>query len=146
MFLIIATDLPSTGAILKGDFLFGITGYDSIPCVLEGENYHFGIKFTDLIAGSGSKNKLTQISPTSYYINFEENGHFTPSLLEFKGNELQISHFTYESDDAFKKLKTRTEKSTAEMNYITLNPSMEEWSKFKTSTIFNVPIIYIKTK
>jgi hypothetical protein len=121
---------------VEDNFLFGVKENDSIPCILDGEFYYFGIKYREQIVGGDSKNIFSKISETAYILNFEDKGHFTPSLFEFNKKELCIRHFTYEeSADTFKEILLRTEKPSSDFNSITLNPTNTEWDAISFDSI-----------
>lgn len=130
---------------VKDGYLFGVTESDSIPCELQGEYYHFAIKFKEKIIGGASKNILTKVNKNTYIVNFEENGHYTPSLLQFKGKELNVQHFTYdEATTIFDAIALRTENPTAEMTYVTLEPTLEEWNAITQEEILAEKIVFIR--
>ena len=121
---------------VENDFLFGVKENDSIPCILEGELYYFGIKNREQIVGGDSKNVLSKISETAYILNFEDKGHFTPSLFEFNKKELSIRHFTYEgSANTFVGINLRLEKPAADYISVTLNPTISEWNAISFNSI-----------
>lgn len=121
----------STYSVRNG-YLFGVT-IDSVLCILEGERYHYGLKSEIPIIGENSKNILTQVTPTTYIINYYDNGSYTPSKLTFSANQLRIEHFDYDNEttvfDSISNRETRQYR-------IILHPSMEEWKKINGPTIF----------
>lgn len=128
---------------VKDGFLFGVHETDSIPCELQGEYYHFAVKYKEQIAGGTAKNILVKISESSYILNFEDNGHYTPSLFEFKGKSLNVQHFTYEEGSKlFDGILNRTETSTPQMNYILLEPTATEWNAIPQKDILGEKIIF----
>lgn len=128
---------------VENGYLFGIKENDSIPCILEGDSYLFGIKTRELIAGESSKNVLTRISDKSYILNFEEKGHYTPTLLEFKGKSLTVRHFTYEnSTEVFNRVKERSETEQQGLTYITLEPTLAEWQAFAQKDILGEKVVF----
>ena len=130
---------------VKDGYLFGINGVDSIPCELQGEYYQFALMFKEQIIGGIAKNILTKLNQTTYILNFEENGNYTPSYLTFKGNELTIQHFTYaDGTTIFDEIAEKSEKSKSEMNFITLNPTKEEWLKISQNDISDIKLLYKK--
>jgi hypothetical protein len=130
---------------VKDGYLFGVNGVDSVPCELQGEFYHFAILFKEQIVGGNSKNVLSKQNQTTYILNFEDNGHFTPSYITFKGNELTIQHFSYEeSTTLFDTIVAKSENPTDEMNYITLNPTKEEWIRIQQSDITDTKLLFKK--
>jgi hypothetical protein len=121
---------------VENNFLFGVKEYDSIPCILEDEFYYFGIKYREQIVGGDTKNILFKISETAYLLNFEDKGHFTPSLFEFNKNQLSIRHFTYEeSADPFKGILHRTENQSSDYISITLEPTLAEWELISLDSV-----------
>lgn len=132
---------------VKDDFLFGVTEEDSIPCVLQGEYYHFAVRHKELIVGENSKNVLTKLSETRYLINFENEGNFTPSLIEFTGKTMNIRHFNYEEDaQVFNSIVNRTEKITQQMVYIVLEPTVDEWKALPLTEILGETILFERVK
>lgn len=130
---------------VENGWLFGVQVDDSIPCILEGEYYVFGIKYREQIIGGTSNNKCTALSSTAYLVNFEDNGKYTPSLFEFKGKTLVVSHFTYDNNSKlFDGIATQTTVSTAQMNYVSLSPTLEEWNKISIQSILSAPILFTK--
>ncbi len=128
---------------VENGYLFGVQKDDSIPCVLEGEYYVFGIKNREQIIGGPSKHKLVQLSSSSFVINFYEKGTFTPSLFEFKGKTLSVRHFTYESDaTVFDGIASRKTATSNQMNTISLNPTLEEWNKIPLASIMTSPTFF----
>lgn len=130
---------------VKDGYLFGVTGVDSIPCELQGEFYHFAVMFKEQIVGGSAKNVLSKLNQTTYILNFEDNGHFTPSYLTFKGNELTIQHFSYEeSTTLFDAIAEKSETPLGGMNYITLDPTKEEWLVIQQSDITGAKLLFEK--
>ena len=127
---------------VRNNHIFGIHAEDSIPCVLEGDKYYFGIKSKDQIAGTGSKNVLMQISLNDYILNFEENGNYTPIFIKLEGKSLSIMQFDYLSDTKlFKKIDERTSVQR-DIEFVTLNPTKEEWQKLNVEQMKSVPVVY----
>jgi hypothetical protein len=130
---------------VKDGYLFGVKGIDSVPCELQGEFYHFAIMFKEQIVGGTATNVLSKLNQSTYILNFEDNGHYTPSYLTFKGSELAIQHFTYEeSTTIFDAIAEKTEISTSEMKYITLDPTKEEWLGMQLNDIISAKLLFEK--
>lgn len=128
---------------VKDGFLFGVLETDSIPCELQGEYYHFAVKYKEQIVGGSAKNILVKLSESSYILNFENDGRYTPSLLEFKGKTLNMQHFTYEEDSKlFDGITNRIETSTPQMNYILLEPTSTEWDAISYKQILGDKIVF----
>jgi hypothetical protein len=65
--------------------------------------------------------------------------------LTFKGNELSIQHFTYEeSTTIFNSIAEKSDNTVGEMNYITLNPTKEEWLGIQQIDISGTKILFEK--
>jgi len=130
---------------VKDGYLFGVNGADSLPCELQGEFYHFAVMFKEQIVGGTAKNVMSKLNQSTYILNFEDNNHFTPTYLTFKGNELSIQHFTYEdATTIFDVIADKAETTIGEMNYITLNPTKEEWIGMQQNDISGTKILFEK--
>jgi len=128
---------------VENGYIFGVQKDDSIPCILEGEYYVFGIKNREQITGGTAQHKLVQLTPNSFIVNFKENGTFTPSLFEFKGKTLSVRHFTYESEaTVFDGIATKKTAASSQMNTISLSPTLEEWNKIPLASIMTSPILF----
>lgn len=126
---------------IQGDYIFGIHETDSLPCVLEGENYYFGVERRDTIVAGNSTNKLRKLSASEYLINFEEQGLYTPCLLTFSGNSMSIRYFDYPAEEPiFKSIKSQQSSADLGMNTIYLLPTLKEWRKLDQSKMFSKSI------
>ena len=129
---------------VKDGYIYGVAT-DSIPCVLEEDRYHFGIQNRDQLIGPNSKNILKKLDENKYILNFEENGHFVPTLLVFKGKNLSVQQFDYESGttvfDSFELYSTLNKEK---MDFITITPTIKEWKKFDFERLlFGKEILYL---
>ena len=130
---------------VRGNYLFGIAENDSLPCVLEDENYYFGIVRRDTIIGSTSKNQLKKINASTYMLNFIENGSFTPCLIQFDGSALSIRYFDYATDtQIFSKIKSQQSKIEEQMTYVYLLPNLKEWKKINQAQLFGESKVFQK--
>lgn len=128
---------------VENGYLFGVQKDDSIPCILEGDSYVFGIKYKEQIIGGTAQHKLVQLTTNSFIINFKENETYTPSLFEFKGKTLSVRHFTYESEaTVFDGITSRKSAASSQMNTISLNPTLEEWNKIPITSIMTSPTVF----
>jgi hypothetical protein len=128
---------------VENGYIFGVQKDDSIPCILEGEYYVFGIKNREQIIGGTAQHKLVQLTPNSFIVNFKENGTFTPSLFEFKGKTLSVRHFTYESEaTVFDGIASKKTAASNQMNTISLSPTLEEWNKIPLASIMTSPTLF----
>ena len=133
----------STYRVSNG-WLHGVRANDSIPCELQGEFYHFALLQREKLIGDGeSKNVLMKISNQTYMLNFEENGHYTPSIFEFRGSELHVRHFSYEEDTpCFSVVSEQLEHHGIEPPSVTLRPTAEEWQKIPIDAITGKRLIF----
>jgi len=76
----------------RNGYLFGIVKGDSIPCVLEGERFYYGIRTKQVLVGESGPHRLTRLDARTYIVNFLEGTFFEPSLFTFENNSLKIVH------------------------------------------------------
>lgn len=113
---------------VRNGHIFGVTE-DSIPCVLEDDNYYFGVRNKVQVAGAGTANQLLPNGTGSYILNFKTDTGYTPALLEFKVNQVWISHFDYDEEGKlFKKIKEQQviAGNTNGLTNIILLPTLKE--------------------
>jgi hypothetical protein len=130
---------------VRNGFIFGVTK-DSLPCVLEEDRFHFGILNKEYLIGSKSRHILKKVSNNQYFLNYEENGNFVPTLLTFNGKQLTVQQFDYETGtSSFNEFKAFTSLKKDGIEFVTISPSREEWQKFNfESLIFGKGITYLK--
>ena len=134
----------SSKYVVRNGYIFGVVLNDSLPCVLDNERYHFGLKNKEQVVGGNSLNVLKKFNSSSYILNFKENGGFTPSLLAFNGKNLTIQHFDYETGtNQFSTIIIQSSKKIDGMNYITLSPSKKEWKELDQVKLFGSKYIYL---
>ncbi len=133
----------SSRYVVRNGFIFGVVTNDSLPCVLDNERYHFGLKNKEQVAGGNSLNILKKLNSSSYILNYFENGGYIPSLFSFTGKDLTIQHFDYETGtNQFSKILEQSNKKMEAMNYITLSPSKDEWKELDQVKLFGSKNIY----
>ena len=134
----------STYRVSNG-WLHGVLKNDSIPCELEGEYYHFAVKNRVLLNGENSAHVLTKLNERTYMLNFEDAGHFTPSIFEFKGSELHVSHFNYEDGThLFDVISEQRERKEGNLTSVTLLPTKNEWKRLSLEAILGESENYTK--
>lgn len=122
---------------VRNNMLYGLIENDSVPCVLEGENYYFGVQNRDVLIGANSYNKLTRISNTEYILNYEEDGLFVPAKLTFINGNLTISELNYDADTKlFKRIKIQKEIPNEYFKLIVLSPTSDEFDKLIKKGVF----------
>jgi hypothetical protein len=137
----------SSKYVVRNGFMFGVVANDSVPCVLDEDRYHFGVKNKEQIIGGTSKNILKKLNSNSYILNYSENGGFTPSLLLFNANGFTIQYFDYETGTKmFSVIKDQKTVNKEGMNYITLSPSKKEWQSLDKNILFGTKINYLLKK
>jgi hypothetical protein len=128
---------------VKGDYIFGIAENDSLPCVLDGENYFFGVMRRDTLVNASSKNELRKITDTKYLLNFYENGTYTPCLLTTTSGKLNIQYFDYSTEaNPFSSIKSKQFKIEEQATYVYLLPTLKEWKKIDHQFIFGESSMY----
>lgn len=129
---------------IRGSYLFGIKENDSVPVVLEGENYYYGITQKLVIAGEGSMNMLTKLNSNTYVINFHEGDYFEPSLVTFTKDKMTIVHGNMDYQDVFKpilEIKTITRYGSA---VAILAPSAAQWDGLLKAIFDGKKLVYTK--
>ena len=129
---------------VKGDYLFGIRANDSVPCVLEGENYYYGIESKLVIAGEGSLNTFTKISANKYIINFHEGSYFEPSLVTFAGGKMTIIHSELNYQPLFQSILQVNTITRYGSEVAILAPTYEQWERLEANLFTGKKLIYIK--
>lgn len=134
---------------VRNDHIFGVSDHDSLPCILEGENYFFGIRKTTELFSFNGTNTLRKWDPDKmdhdYILCYPENGYWLPMLLSFSGNKLIISNPSF--DDVKEAFSTIIDKFTEEgegVTHIHLHPSSEEWSRIDLKTYFIHQTVYTR--
>ena len=134
----------SSKYVVRNGYIFGVVLNDSLPCVLDNERYHFGLKNKEQVVGGNSLNVLKKFNSSSYILNFKENDGFTPTLLAFNGKNLTIQHFDYETGtNQFSTIVIQSSKKIDGMNYISLSPSKKEWIELDQVKLFGSKYIYL---
>lgn len=129
---------------VKGDYLFGIKANDSVPCVLEGENYYYGIESKLIIAGEGSLNTFTKISANKYVINFHEGSYFEPSLVTFAGGKMTIIHSELNYQPSFQSILQVNTITRYGSEVAILAPTYEQWERLEANLFTGKKLVYIK--
>ncbi len=135
----------SSKYVVRNGYIFGVLLNDSLPCVLDNDRYHFGLKNREQVVGGNSLNVLKKLNSTSYVLNYFENGGYTPSLFTFSGKNLTIQHFDYETGtNIFDAFILKNSKQVEGMNYISLSPTKKEWKNFDSIKLFGTKNVYLK--
>lgn len=129
---------------VRGNYLFGIKANDSLPCVLEGENYYYGIESKLVIAGEGSLNTFTRISANKYVINFHEGMYFEPSLVTFSGGKMTIVHSELLYQPSFRSILQVNTITRYGSEVAILAPDFEQWEGLEKVLFTGKELLYIK--
>jgi len=128
---------------VKGDYIFGIANNDSLPCVLDGEHYYFGITRKDTLISRTSKNELRRLSTNEYILNFYENGAYTPCLIKIESGKLSVKYFDYATDsNPFSAIKSKQSKTEEQGTYVYLLPTLKEWKKIDNHLMYGKAAIF----
>lgn len=124
---------------VENGFLHGVVANDSVPCVLEGEHYYFGVKNKEVLFRSGGEHQLTKSKNEvgTFYLNLWENGNFIPLRLRFEKNKLFVAYFDYEQDtELFDPIATKKVIRTEFHELIVLSPTDTECEALSVLSIF----------
>ncbi len=129
---------------VRGNYLFGIKANDSVPCVLEGENYYYGIESRLMIAGEGSLNTFTKLSANKYIINFHEGAYFEPSLVSFSGGTMTIIHSELKYQPLFESILQINTITRYGSEVAILAPTFEQWERLEKALFTGQKLLYTK--
>ena len=129
---------------VRGNYLFGIKANDSVPCVLEGENYYYGIESKLMIAGEGSLNTFTKLSANKYVINFHEGLYFEPSLVSFSGKTMTIIHSELKYQPLFESILQINTITRYGSEVAILAPTFEQWERLEKALFTGQKLLYTK--
>ncbi len=123
---------------VQNGFIHGVVDKDSLPCVLKGEYYYFGIQNTEIIIGEGNDNVLTKIDENgNFIINTHENGSYIPLKISFTSNTFSISYFDYDFDTkVFRFINNQNTIPSNDYDLIILSPTEKEMKKLLKSSIW----------
>jgi hypothetical protein len=129
----------------RNGYLFGIIEKDSVLYLQEDDKYYFGIKNKVVLNDAKNQAIFKKVSENTYIINFKEGQNFTPSLLTFVGNKLNLKHFDYPSEtNIFNKIKDSQKIKVGEIKNFILNPTQIEWEKLDQKIIFGKANVFLK--
>ncbi len=131
---------------VSGDYLHGIVENDSIPCVLEGENYYYALPQKLVVVGKGSLNMLTKIKENEYILNFHEGMYFEPSILRFTENKMEIVHGELSYVEPFNTILNVNTITRYGSEVQILAPTFEQWGKLSSLLFKGEVLIYEKQK
>lgn len=137
--------LGSSNYTVKGNYLFGIEGIDSIAVVLQDNRYYFGLRHREEVVGPNSKNVLIRVSNSSYLLNFFENGAYQPCLFSIVAGDLAIQYFDYDTDtEVFAKVPQSKKMEESQMETVILAPQREDFADINFMEMFGAERKYKK--
>lgn len=137
----------STTYDVRNNFIFGVIENDSIPCVLEGERYYFGIQNKDLLLGPSSKNVLTRLGSNKYVLNFYENGNYIPELITFERNKMDLEDFNYEAETTvFDTIENQKSIDAEYFDLVILAPNPDEYNRLVLAGIYTSATSFKRVK
>lgn len=134
---------------VRNDHIFGVSDYDSLPCVLEGETYWFGMtKTTELFSFNGD-NTLRKWNESQndyvYVLSYEENGYWLPLVLEFTDKGLIVYSPSFdEVPQAFDFVVDKFTEKRENAPRIHLHVNQSDWEKIDRKTYFSIATRYRK--
>jgi hypothetical protein len=134
---------------VRNGFIHGVVEGDSIPCVLDGERYYFGVRNRDQIVGGLSNNILTRSDSKSnqYFINMKEEDAYYPIELTLNRNDLEIAYFDYEFETTvFDNVANTKSIDSGSIEFVILSPDQAEFDQLLTNRIFGKSVKFKKAK
>lgn len=129
---------------VRNGYLFGVVKGDSVPCVLEGERYYYGMRNKQVIVGEGSLNQLTRLDAKTYIINFHEGSFFEPSQLTFASGSLEIIHGNTEALPEYAKIQVVNNITRYNAPVQILSPREDQWLELKKVLFEGEKLLYVK--
>ena len=131
---------------IKNGLIYGVLEGDSIPCVLKGEYYYFGIQNKEVIVGSNSLNILKKTSLSGrYIINSFENGSYVPLEISFSSGQFSISYFDYDFETKiFKFINDQESVQQSQYELVILSPNEKETRRLLKVGIFGEKKVFEK--
>ncbi|HIP31187.1 MAG TPA: hypothetical protein EYG86_00350 [Crocinitomicaceae bacterium] len=113
---------------VRNGFIHGVIKDDSLPCVLKGEYYFFGVQNREIIVGKGSQNVLKRIDAYgNYIVSVFENGSYIPLKISFSNGKFSIAYFDYDFDTKlFKFINDQESVQESQYELVILSPSEKE--------------------
>jgi len=113
---------------IRNGFIHGVLKNDSLPSVLKGEYYFFGVQNREIIVGKGSPNVLKEIDTNgNYLVNVYENGSYVPLKISFDAGKFSIAYFDYDFETKlFKFIDDQESIQESEYELVILSPSEKE--------------------
>lgn len=131
---------------VRNGYIFGVENNDSVPCILDGEYYYFGVRSGEDLYGLGTGSELYELGNGRFILNKTEHGRYIPMLIEFKGKELRIRDFDYDWETTvFDNIQKTLEISKPIFTKV-LFPTAEEWKMLNVEELFGEPTIYKRIK
>lgn len=132
---------------VRGKYIHGVLKNDSLPCILEGEHYYFGVRNKDLLVDAKSLSKLTKMNSSQYIVNHSDNGLFTPTLFSFEGNKLIIKEFSYDfGTEAFVHIQNQQTTPSEHFDIVILTPTEKEFQQVMSNGVFTEGQVFKKKR
>ena len=131
---------------IKNGLIYGVVKGDSIPCVLKGEYYFFGIQNKEVIVGPNSLNILKKTGLSGHYIiNSFENGSYVPLEISFIAGKFSISYFDYDFETkVFKFINDQESIQQSQYELVILSPNEKETKRLLKVGIFGEKKVFEK--
>lgn len=123
---------------VRDGYIFGVVQNDSVPCMLKGDDYYFGVRTSDVVIGPYTSHKLVKISANKYMLNYNDQGKYIPLIITFVNKGMEIRQFDYSpTTTQFNSIESKIVE-TKEIEIIHLSPTREEWETLNMNQIFSV--------
>lgn len=134
----------SSSIQFRNGYLFGVVKGDSVPAVLEGERYYYGMQQKNVIIGSGSLHQLTRIDAKTYIVNFYEGSYFEPSIFTFENGKLKVVHGELNYQPAFSRMLRVTSIERYGSKVDILAPAADQWPELRNQLFAGESLNYLK--
>jgi len=128
----------------RNGYLFGVVKGDSVPCVIEGERFYYGIRTKQVLVGEGGLHQLTKLDTKTYIVNFLEGSFFEPSLFTFETGSLKIVHGNLDALPEYNKILKNSTITRYSAPVDILVPSESQWPELRKLLFTGDALSYIK--
>ena len=124
---------------VKEGYIFGVRENDSLPYIMQGDDYLVGIENKRLQADWKNKDSENEIYSNKHtlYLHFKEGDYYSLVKIVKDYQSLVFYEFNYEKClDHLKKLKKTEEEKIGNNPTLIINPKSKEWQEFNLEQYF----------
>jgi hypothetical protein len=134
----------SSSIQFRNGYLFGVVKGDSVPAVLEGERYYYGMRQKNVVIGSGSLHQLTRLDAKTYIVNFYEGSYFEPSIFSFENGKLKIVHGELAYQPSFARILRVASIERYGSKVDVIAPAADQWPELRNQLFAGETLNYLK--